>query len=165
MLTAGAGLKSLRSAPLQPCCWEVQMTPAIVKPQSLGASMTREECSNLILAFARVLYINGESTHQTLDAAQRLSNCLGFRATIFPHWEELEVQAEATDGKFISAIEAAPTGVDMDRVASTLRAVEELCDDRLAPANAMEAINKIADRPPAPMWLFTLAAAVGAVAL
>jgi uncharacterized membrane protein YjjP (DUF1212 family) len=127
--------------------------------------MTREECSNLILAFARVLYINGESTHQTLDAAQRLSNCLGFRATIFPHWEELEVQAEATDGKFISAIEAAPTGVDMDRVASTLRAVEELCDDRLAPANAMEAINRIAEAPPAPTWLFTLAAAVGAVAL
>jgi uncharacterized membrane protein YjjP (DUF1212 family) len=127
--------------------------------------MTREECSNLILAFARVLYINGESTHQTLGAAQRLSNCLGFRATIFPHWGELEVQTEDTDGKFISAIEAAPSGVDMDRVASTLRTVEELCGGRLARANAMEAISRIAEAPPAPTWLFTLAAAVGAVAL
>jgi len=127
--------------------------------------MTREECLNLILAFARVLYINGESTHQTLRAAQRLSNCLGFRATMFPHWGELEVQADDTDGKFISAIEAAPSGVDMDRVASTLRAVDELCDHRLDPANAMEAINRIAEAPPAPTWLFTLAAAVGAVAL
>jgi uncharacterized membrane protein YjjP (DUF1212 family) len=127
--------------------------------------MTREERSNLILAFARVLYINGESTHQTLGAAERLSNCLGFRATIFPRWGELEVQTEDTEGKFISAIEAAPSGVDMDRVASTLRGVEDLCGGRLTLASAMEAISRIADAPPAPTWLFTLAAAVGAVAL
>ena len=143
------------------------MTPAVVKPKphSLEVSMTREECSNLILAFARVLYINGESTQQTLSVAQRVSNCSGFRATIFPHWGELEVQTEDTDGKFISAIEAAPSGVDMDRVASTLRTVEEFCDGRLASANAMEAIRRIAEAPPAPTWLFTLAAGVGAVAL
>ena len=127
--------------------------------------MTREERSNLILAFARVLYINGESTHQTLGAGERLSNCLGFRATIFPHWGELEVQTEDTEGKFIAAIEAAPSGVDMDRVASTLRTVEDLCGGRLASGRAMEAISRIAEAPPAPTWLFTLAAAVGAVAL
>ena len=127
--------------------------------------MTREERSNLILTFARVLYINGGSTHQTLEAAERLSSCLGFRATIFPHWGELEVQAEDSDSKFISAIEAAPSGVDMDRVASALRTVEELCDGRLAQGNATEAINRIAEAPPAPTWLFTLAAAVGAVSL
>jgi uncharacterized membrane protein YjjP (DUF1212 family) len=141
------------------------MTPAVVKPQSFGASMTREERSNLILTYARVLYINGGSTHQTLGAAERLSSCLGFRATIFPHWGELEVQAEDSDSKFISAIEATPSGVDMDRVASALRTVEELCDGRLAQGNATEAINRIAEAPPAPTWLFTLAAAVGAVSL
>jgi len=127
--------------------------------------MTREERSNLILTYARVLYINGGSTHQTLEAAERLSSCLGFRATIFPHWGELEVQAEDSDSKFISAIEATPSGVDMDRVASALRTVEELCDGRLAQGNATEAINRIAEAPPAPTWLFTLAAAVGAVSL
>ena len=141
------------------------MTPAIAKPRSFGASMTREERANLILAVARVLYINGESTQKTLGAAERLSNCLGFRATILPSWGELEVQTEDTDGKFILAIEATPSGVDMDRVASTLRTVEELCDGRWAPANAIEAISRIAKAPPAPTWLFTLAAAVGAVAL
>ena len=62
--------------------------------------MTREERSNLILAFARVLFINGESTHQTLGAVQRVSNCLGLRATIFPRWGELEVQTEDAYGKF-----------------------------------------------------------------
>jgi uncharacterized membrane protein YjjP (DUF1212 family) len=127
--------------------------------------MTREESSDLILAFARVLFINGESTQQTVNLVGRVSNCLGLRATILPRWGELEVQTEDTDGKFISAIEATPSGVNMDRVASTLRTVEELCDGRLAPVNAMEAINRIAEAPPAPTWLFTLAAAVGAVAL
>src|SRR5215471_11545601 len=141
------------------------MTPTVVKPTSSGAGMTREEHSNLILAFARVLYVNGESTLQTLGTAKRLSNCLGFRATIFPHWGKLEVHTEDADGKSVSAIEAAPTGVNMVRVASTLRTVEELCAGRLDPANAMETIKRIAEAPPAPTWLYTLAAAVGAVAL
>jgi uncharacterized membrane protein YjjP (DUF1212 family) len=127
--------------------------------------VTREECSNLTLAVAQVLYINGESTNQTLVAAERVSNCLGFRATIFPHWGELEVQTQDTNGKFISAIEAVPSGADMDRVASTMRTVEELCNGRLAPPNAMVAINTIAKATPAPTWLFTLAAGAGALAL
>jgi len=141
------------------------MTPAVVKPQFVKSTMTREERSNLVLAFARVLFINGESTHQTLRVAQCLGNCLGFRTTVFPHWGELEIETEDTDGKLLSAIEAAPSGVNMDRVASTLRTVKEFCDGRLDPAQATEAISKIAVVPPAPTWLFTLAAGVGAVAL
>ena len=127
--------------------------------------MTPEERSNLVLAVARVLYVNGQSTQQTVDATERLSNCLGFRAAIFPRWGELEIQAEDAEGKFISAIEAAPSGVDMDRVASTMRTFEAVCDGPLAPANAMEAIDRIAKAPPAPTWLFALASAAGAVAL
>ncbi len=127
--------------------------------------MTLEDRSNLVLAVARVLYVNGDATHQILGAAQRLSNCLGFRATVLPHWGGLELQTEDSECRFISAIEAAPSGVDMDRVASTLRTVEKLCDGRLAPADAMETIRGIAEAPPAPAWLFTLAAAVGAAAL
>src|SRR5262249_784403 len=126
---------------------------------------TREESSNLILAFVRVLFINGESTQQTLSAAERVSNYLGFRTTVLPRWGELEVQTDDSDGRFISVIEATPSGVDMDRVASTLRTVKELRDGRHTPAEAMETINRIAKAPPAPTWLFALAAAVGAVAL
>jgi uncharacterized membrane protein YjjP (DUF1212 family) len=141
------------------------MSPAIVKTQLSVASTTRKECANLILASARVLYVNGESTHQTVAAAEHLSNCLGFRATIFPNWGKLELQTEDTDGQFISVTEAAPSGVNMDRVVSTLRTIDELCDGRLVPAHAIAAINRIAEAPPAPTLLFTLAAAVGAVAL
>jgi uncharacterized membrane protein YjjP (DUF1212 family) len=127
--------------------------------------MTLEERSDLVLVVAQVLYVNGQLTHQTLGVAERLSNCLGFSATILPRWGELQLQAEDSGGKIISAIEADPSGVNMDRVASTLRTVEELCDGRLATANAMQAIETIAKAPPAPTWLFALAAAFGAVAL
>src|SRR5215469_3014490 len=141
------------------------MTPAVLRPRSFEASINREVSLNLILAFARVLFVNGESTQRTLDAAERVGKYLGFRTTIFARWGELEVETEDTSGKLISTIEAAPSGVNMDRVASTLRVVEELCDGHLPPASAMEAIGRIAEAPPAPTWLFALAAAVGAVAL
>jgi uncharacterized membrane protein YjjP (DUF1212 family) len=127
--------------------------------------MTLEERSNLVLAFARVLYVNGQATDQTLSAAERLGNILGLRAKIMPRWGELQLQAEERDARLISAVAADPAGVEMDRVASTMRAIEELGSNRLAPAAAMEAITKISKTPPAPTWLFVLAAAAGAVAL
>jgi len=127
--------------------------------------MTLQERSNLVLAFARVLYLNGQATDQTLDAAERLGNTLGVRAKLMPRWGELQLQAEDRDARLISALAADPAGVDMDRVASTMLAIEDLGAGRLAPAAATEAIAKISKTPPTPAWLFTLAAAAGAVAL
>jgi uncharacterized membrane protein YjjB (DUF3815 family) len=46
-----------------------------------------------------------------------------------------------------------------------MRAREDLRAGRLAPATALGSIDEIAEAPPAPTWLFTLAAATGAVAL
>jgi hypothetical protein len=46
------------------------------------AAMTLEERSDLILAFAKVLYANGQSTDQTLAAATRLGDTLGLRARL-----------------------------------------------------------------------------------
>src|SRR6266851_1646024 len=127
--------------------------------------MGLEERCNLVLAFARVLYVNGQATDQTMDAAERLANTLGLRAQVMPRWGELQLQAEDTDARLISAVAADPAGVDMDRVASTMRAIEEIGAGRLSPAAAKETITKISKTPPAPTWQFTLAAAAGAVAL
>jgi uncharacterized membrane protein YjjP (DUF1212 family) len=127
--------------------------------------MTLEERSNLVLAFARVQHLNGQATDQTLDATERLGDTLGLRAKLMPRWGELQLRAEDRDDRLISAVAADPAGVDMDRVASTMRAIEDLGAGRLAPAAAIETITKISKRPPAPTWLFTLAAAAGAVAL
>jgi uncharacterized membrane protein YjjP (DUF1212 family) len=127
--------------------------------------MTLEQRSNLVLAFARVLYVNGQATEQTVTAAERLGRTLGLRAQIMPRWGELRLQSEDEDGRLISEISADPTGVDMDRVASAARVIEELGADRLAPPAAAEAIAAISQAPPAPAWLFTLSAGAGAVAL
>jgi uncharacterized membrane protein YjjP (DUF1212 family) len=127
--------------------------------------MTLEQRSNLVLAFARVLYVNGQATEQTVTAAERLGRTLGLRAQIMPRWGELRLQSEDEDGRLISQVAADPTGVDMDRVASAARVIEELGADRLTPPTAAEAIAAISQAPPAPAWLFTLAAGAGAVGL
>jgi uncharacterized membrane protein YjjB (DUF3815 family) len=53
----------------------------------------------------------------------------------------------------------------MDRVASGVRAIEELGGGRSTPEAAAAAVGAIASAPGAPTWLFTLAAGAGAVAL
>jgi uncharacterized membrane protein YjjP (DUF1212 family) len=127
--------------------------------------MKLEQRSNLVLAFARVLYVNGQATEQTVAAAERLGRTLGLRAKVMPRWGELRLQSEDEDGRLISQVAADPTGVDMDRVASAARVIEELGVGRLTPPTAAEAIAAISQAPPAPAWLFTLSAGAGAVAL
>jgi uncharacterized membrane protein YjjP (DUF1212 family) len=132
--------------------------------------MTLEERSNLVLALAGVLYANGQSTDQTLADAERFGRSLGLRSKIIPRWGELQLQAqnaEAKDGeaRVISAVAAVPTGVDMDRVASIIRLIDDSDAGRLAPAAAGQAISAISQAPPSPTWLFALAAAAGAAAL
>ena len=125
--------------------------------------MTLEERSNLVLAAARVLYVNGQATEQTVAAAEQLGRALGLRANVMPRWGELRLQSE--DNRLIAQVAADPTGVDMDRVASTVRAIEDVGAGRLTPEAATAAITAIAQAPPAPTWLFALAAGAGAVAL
>jgi uncharacterized membrane protein YjjP (DUF1212 family) len=127
--------------------------------------MILEDRADLVLAVARVLYVNGQSTDQTLASAERVAHTLGLRAQIMPRWGELQLQAQDNDTRLISAVPADPTGVAMGRVASTTRVIEDLRDGRLAPEAAREAIRAISQAPPAPAWLFTFAAAAGAVAL
>ena len=127
--------------------------------------MSLQGRSNLILAFAKVLFANGQATDQTIGTAERLGRALRLRAKIIPRWGELELQAGDKDAELSSQIAADPTGVDMDRVASTTRAVEDVEAGRLVPDAAAKAIAAIAKAPPAATWLFALAAASGAVAL
>jgi len=132
-------------------------------PERRDLPATSRAPSDLVLAFTRVLHVNGESTDDTLAAADRLANHFGLRASILPRWGELQI--ESADDGLVSVAAADPTGIDMDLVASAVRAIDEFTVGRLAPAAAMETIRAIARAPPAPTWLFTLAAAAGAAAL
>src|SRR6266404_1283269 len=124
-----------------------------------------KERSDLVLTFARVLHVNGQATDETLAAAQRLANKLDLRTRIIPRWGELQLQVEEGGSRLLSLEAADPTGVDMDRVASAMGAIEEVGAGRLALPAAREAIIAISHAPPAPTWLFTVAAAAGAASL
>ncbi len=126
--------------------------------------MTSDQCCNLVLAFARTLFINGQATDQTVAAAARLGRTLGLRANLMARWGELQLQSDST-ATLLLQIPAAPAGVDMDRVASTMRAIANVESGRLKPDAAIKANGVISQAPPAPTWLFALAAAAGAVAL
>ncbi len=127
--------------------------------------MTLKELCNLVLAFARVLYVNGQATEQTVGASERLGHTLGVHVKIMPRWGELQLQCEEKDDIVTAQIAADPVGVNMDRVASAMRAIEDVEVGRLAPDAASDAIAAISRAPPAPTWLFTLSAAAGAAAL
>lgn len=127
--------------------------------------MTLEERSDLILALARSLFVNGQSTDQILNAAQRMGRALGLRAEILARWGELKLEVEDGDARLASVVAADPTNVNMARVAAAMRAVEDLAAGRFPTAGANEVTDAISRTPLAPTWLFTLAAAAGATAL
>src|SRR5271155_653358 len=127
--------------------------------------MTLEERSGLVLVLARVLFVNGQSTDQTLAAAERLGDTLGLRVKLLPRWGELQLHAQDGPTNLVSAVVADPTGVAMNRVASAIGVIENLCAGRLAPEAAKEVISAISQAPLVPTLLFTLAAAAGAAAL
>jgi uncharacterized membrane protein YjjP (DUF1212 family) len=127
--------------------------------------MTLQGRSDLILALARVLFVNGQSTDQTVAAAERLGQTLGLHAEIMPRWGELQLEAQDGETRLTSVVAADPTGVVMNRVASAMRVLEEFSAGQLAPAAAKEAIGAISQAPPSPTWLFTFAAGAGAAAL
>ena len=127
--------------------------------------MTLAERIRLVLAFARVLYVNGQSTEEIVAATARLGDVLGLRATIIPRWGELALQAEDGDTGLVSVGEADPTGIDMHRVAATMRAVDELNAGHLTPVAAMDAVARISTAAPASAWVFALADAVAAVSV
>lgn len=127
--------------------------------------MTLEERSGLILAFATTLFVNGQSTDRILIASQRLASALHLEIQLIPRWGELLLQASDSQRSCTSVAIAQPSGVDMHRVASAMRLIQQLHDGHIDAAQAGAALSKIAHAPPAPTWLFAVAAGAGALAL
>jgi uncharacterized membrane protein YjjP (DUF1212 family) len=127
--------------------------------------MTTSERANLVLAFARILHVNGQATEQTVSAAECLANAFGLHATITPRWGELQLVAYEKNRSFIARVSARATDVEMARVAAATDAIDDIVSARRASDVAMVVIADISNLRSAPTWLFTLAVASGAVAL
>ena len=127
--------------------------------------MPLQDHCNLILAFTRVLFINGQSTEQVLSAAGELAQTFGAQDELMLRWGEMHLELRTPEGSAVSQLAANPAGIDMQRVSKAMQAIDDIQTGRLAPAAAFSAIRSIAKNPPAPTWLFALAAAAGASAL
>jgi len=127
--------------------------------------MTLRERSELVLSFVCVLHVNGQSTDETVAAGERFGKTLDLRAEIILRWGEVRLAAGDGDAEIVSARAADPTGVDMHRVVSAMCVADDLVAGRIAPPAVRAAVRSISQAPPAPTWLFVLAAAAGAAAL
>ncbi|WP_439369663.1 threonine/serine ThrE exporter family protein [Bradyrhizobium sp. DASA03120] len=140
------------------------------EPKSLRSSrleyteISDDRC-DLILRFAKVLYINGQSTEQVGGAVRRIGDRAGVRAELLPRWGELVLRRESGGVPGVWEVAAFPTGVDMGRVDSAMQAIADIEADRLSLDEARNRIDAINNQPPAPTWLFALAAGAGAIAL
>jgi uncharacterized membrane protein YjjP (DUF1212 family) len=54
--------------------------------------MTLQKHFELILAFARVLFVNGQSTERIVAAVEQLAQRLGLQVEVMPRWGELQIQ-------------------------------------------------------------------------
>jgi uncharacterized membrane protein YjjP (DUF1212 family) len=127
--------------------------------------MTLEQRCHLVLALARVLFSNGQSTDQTMFAAENCARRLGIKISLLPRWGELQLEAEDGDISLVSTVEASPTNVAMNRVAAAIDAATDFEAGRLGPIELNSRIDAISTLPPHPTWLFVFAAAAGAAAL
>src|SRR5215472_5752512 len=112
--------------------------------------MTSQESSGLLLAFARTLFTNGQATEQVVTTIRWLGHKLGIHAELLPRWGELQLRTESGGVTSICYVTADPTGIDMDRVASAMQAIEDIDAGQLSPEDARKRIDVIAKAPPAP---------------
>ena len=127
--------------------------------------MDLAERAGLILDFVRVLYVNGQATDRIIAAVDSLGRTLGVEAKLTARWGELTLHARDATGSMTVQAPAEPAGINMARVCAAMMAMWDTVAGRLAPEAARTALARIAETPPAPTWLFALAAAEGAVAL
>ena len=127
--------------------------------------MNIEERSAFVLNTAKGLFVNGQSTEETVTAAARLADALGLRTKLLVSWGEVALEVDSAHGALVRLDGAEPTGVDMGRVASVMRVIDKLAAGHLKPEEAWAEIETVSHARPAPTWLFVIAAAAGAVAL
>src|SRR5215469_4826339 len=95
--------------------------------------MSLREPGELILAFARLLYVNGQSTKETSAAASQLAKALGVSAVLLPRWGELKLDIADKGGDLSLQVAANPAGENMQQVAAATNALEDVTAGRIGP--------------------------------
>src|ERR1700723_355749 len=72
------------------------------------ARVTPQLRYQLVLALARVLFVNGQATEQTVVAAERFGRAIGLRVKVMLHWGEGQLQLENEGANLVSLGHANP---------------------------------------------------------
>jgi uncharacterized membrane protein YjjP (DUF1212 family) len=131
----------------------------------LDAGVGPADALDLLLESATLLFVYGQTTRKVIEATTRFATAIGFRARVFPHWDELAVGIDGREGSINWIVEARPTNVDMHRVAATMSTIDDVCSGKMDVAGARSGLKAIAELPGVSTVRFALMAAAGAAAL
>jgi uncharacterized membrane protein YjjP (DUF1212 family) len=118
----------------------------------------------LLSSSAKLLFQNGQTTQITTTTVTRLGMALGYRAVLFPRWEEICIRLGPVGGpqEIVGAI---PASVDMNKVVATMKVIDDVCEARIDVTAARSSLEAIARYPPVGVARFALFAGAGAAAL
>jgi uncharacterized membrane protein YjjP (DUF1212 family) len=134
------------------------MTRDAQRPDAAGALGT-------ILHAAQLLHDSGQSTSMTVQAVQRLSRGLGQPAVVIPGWASVTVYDPRAGGVNALIGQTRPIGVNMRRVATVMRAVDD-AGRRPVQRDDIEHVIDTAERlAPSSIVAFVAACGLGAAAL
>ncbi|CAM3061076.1 Protein of uncharacterised function (DUF1212) [Legionella steigerwaltii] len=135
--------------------------------QSEGVpSLTIAKQAEVILAFAKALFVNGQTTTQVIREAQKIAHALSLNILLGVRWGELWLHVTDPSGAQFECIAVTePSSVHMGKVIATRQTLDAFYQGTLTLEQAYEKLLRISSQPPSKTWLFTLAAAMGAVAL
>jgi uncharacterized membrane protein YjjP (DUF1212 family) len=134
-------------------------------PVAVHKEADLSEIGDALLTAATLLFVDGQTTERTRAEIERLSAALGAQSTILLRWDEITIIAD--DGqrlhRFTAAVE--PTGINMDRVASTNELIDDFVQKKLDFAALRGQLKGIQNKASVGFFRFVLLAGAGAAAL
>jgi uncharacterized membrane protein YjjP (DUF1212 family) len=125
--------------------------------------LTYEAALKTTALAATLLFAHGQTTEQTVTAAERLARALGVTVRALPYWDGIIVEL---DGAPLSQIvPAKPLGVDMGTVLAVTAVIDQVCHGKFSAEDAPSALEEAGRLPPASTPRFTLFSALGAASL
>ena len=125
-----------------------------VLPQSVANAVRRDLVSyaTAVIGEEWPMQMAGQQVRSTHSALDKVPQHLMDAATSDPT-TVVFLRCDDSGARLISEVPADPSGIDMDRVASAMRAIERIEVGRLAPNAMAKTIDAISQRSPAPTWL------------
>ncbi|GGL92459.1 threonine/serine exporter family protein [Nakamurella endophytica] len=127
---------------------------------------TTDAEADLVAAAVAGLYANGAGSDRVVDRAGQLARSAGGRVAVTLGWTESSLRYTDRAGRSVDrSFSAPPTAIGMNRVMAVDDAVNRFAAGRLSLPQARAAVDTARALPPANVWLFAAACAVGAACL